>query len=95
MAGKEAHLLTKSSNSDAGLQPLLLMRHPQTSVLTQNCQQQLLVAGLVAPAPNGVIPAWSYAVKGVVETSTNLALVKTEGATLRLRGASFVRSAHR
>ena len=34
---------------------LLLMRHQQTSVLTQNCQQQLLVAGLVAP-PNGVIP---------------------------------------
>lgn len=85
---KEAQLLTKEfQHSDAGLQLVVTHAPSAELVLTQNCQQQLL-AGLVA-LPNGVI-SMSHAVKGVVETSTNLGVVKTEGA--KLTAVSFVRS---
>ena len=85
---QEARLLTKEfQHSDAGLQLVVSNAQSAELVLTQNCQQQLL-AGLVAQ-PNGVI-SMSHAIKGVVETSTNIGIIKTEGATLT--AVSFVRS---
>nr|WP_321271696.1 aminoacyl-histidine dipeptidase [uncultured Tolumonas sp.] len=85
---QEAQRLTKEfQHSDAGLQLVVANAPSAELVLTQNCQQQLL-AGLVA-LPNGVI-SMSHAVKGVVETSTNIGIIQTEGATLS--AISFVRS---
>jgi len=85
---QEAQLLAKElQHSDAGLQLVIASVPTAELVLTQNCQQQLL-AGLVA-LPNGVI-SMSHAVKGVVETSTNMGIIQTEGTTLT--AVSFVRS---
>lgn len=57
------------------------------SVLTPQSQKPLL-AGLVS-LPNGVI-RMSHALKGVVETSTNLGIIRLEGQ--QLSAISFVRS---
>jgi dipeptidase D len=85
---QEAQLLAKEcQHSDAGLQLVVANVPAAELVLTQKCQQPLL-AGLVA-LPNGVI-SMSHAVKGVVETSTNLGVIKTEGTVLST--VSFVRS---
>jgi len=85
---QETQLLTKEfQHSDAGLQLIASNTQVAEQVLNLNCQQQLL-AGLVA-LPDGVI-SMSHAVKGVVETSTNIGIIKTEGATLT--AVSFVRS---
>ena len=85
---QEIQLLKKEfQHSDAGLQIVVSNVQSTEQVLEPICQQQLL-AGLVA-LPNGVINM-SHAVKGVVETSTNIGIIKTEGATLA--AVSFVRS---
>ena len=60
---------------------------PIKQVLTAATQHRLL-AGLTA-IPNGVI-RMSHAIKGVVETSTNLGVIKTDGE--QLSAVSFVRS---
>jgi dipeptidase D len=72
---------------DPDLQLTCSTHQKATQVFTVTTQQALL-NGLTA-APCGVIKM-SQAIKGVVETSTNLGIIKTEGN--QLTAVSFVRS---
>lgn len=85
---QEARLLKQEfKHREPALQLTCSSDQKATQVLSRHRQQQVL-AGLVA-LPNGVIDM-SHAITGVVETSTNLGVVTTEGA--QLTAVSFVRS---
>ncbi len=84
----EAQLLQQEyQHTDPAIQ-LCCTEAPAASAVLTTAAQQRLLAGLTA-IPNGVI-RMSHAVNGVVETSTNLGVIRQEAGMLS--AISFVRS---